>query len=125
VLQLISASIVMGTDGYGTYKVIHTPCSVDAPLSLTSFAYLLCSYPRVSRLQRIHRIRIRQLLRLARRPRCVGFPDVLCRLDNSDRHLPPGRRHHLRGSCLHWLRSCRRRGRGCPLMARWFHCCGG
>ena len=45
-------------------------------------------------------------------------------MDTSDRHLPPHCRNHPRGSCVDWLHSCRRRGCGCLLMARWFHCCG-
>ena len=54
----------------------------------------------------------------------MGLLDVLRCLDSSDRHLPPHCRNQLRGSCVDWLHSCRRRGCGCPLMARWFHCCG-
>lgn len=54
----------------------------------------------------------------------MGLLDVLCWLDSSDRHLPPHCWNQLRGSCIHRLHSCRRRRCGCPLMARWFHCCG-
>ena len=116
-LQLIFAIIIIGVDGYGKQNdVLYL---VGAPLNLTPSP----SYPRLSRPHYLRRVPVRQLLQLLRRPECMGLPAILRCLDNSGCHLPPHFQNHVRGSCLGWLYSCRRRRCGCPLMARWFHCC--